>query len=440
LAGGGTGGGDRGGLGSTLRAALQRVVRVEDGEIPLMVSAAALFFCVIGSNYVIRPLREQLGTRIDEVSWLFVATLAGTLLLNPPFALLVSKYSRRVFIPVVYRTVAATLLLAFALLVALPEAAGLVVGRVFFVWASVYNLLIVSVFWGFMADVFRSEQGKRLFGFIAVGGSLGGIVGAVIATQATWIGSYTLLLFSAGALELSLYFLRRISRRVPEASPAGPRTLAHPWRDMAQGFRLLGRSTYLQGIALYITFYAISSTLLWFEQREIVKAGISDVDERTSYFAWIETSTNVVSLVFQAFVTGRLLPRLGLFAGLLVIPTFSIVGLLSLELWPGLVLLFIVQVIRRASEYGISKPAREVLWTVTARDERYVAKQLVDVPIYRAGDAVGAWWGILMTALGLGLRGMTVTFLPVVALWVGLAHWLSRRQAALAAAREGPAR
>jgi len=428
-------GGDGGG--APLRL-LRRLVAFEDRELPVLLSSAALFFCVIGSNYVIRPLRDEMGTRIDALSWLFVLTFVGTLLLNPPFALLVSKFSRRVFIPIVYRVIAATLLVAYVLLLALPESAGRQVAQVFFVWGSVYNLLVVSIFWGFMADVFGSEQGKRLFGFVAFGGSLGGITGSAIATRASWIGSYTLLLLSAGALELALLFLRRIARRIPDEATTS-RPLAHPWRDMAQGFRLLARSPYMLGIAVYITLYALSSTLLYFEQRDIVShelPGKENVDARTAYFAWIDFTTNGLSLVFQGFVTGWFLPRLGLFAGLLVIPVLSLLGLLSLEMWPGLVLLFVVQVIRRSSEYGITKPAREVLWTVTKREEKYVAKQLVDVPIYRAGDVVGAWWEKIMLALGLGLRGMTVTFLPLVVVWVALSAWLARKQKRLAAARE----
>lgn len=423
--------------GDVFRALLKGAVKVENGEIPLMLAAAALFFCVLASNYVIRPLRDEMGVSTgDSLSWLFVGTLLGTLLLNPPFALLVARNSRRVFIPIVYRIVAATLVLAYAGLVFLPEAARPVVAQIFFVWASVYNLLIVSVFWGFMADVFRSEQGKRLFGFIALGGSLGGIVGSLTASLAPWIGSFTLLLIAAAALELALVFLRRIARRAPEAAAPRPATDVNPWRDMAEGFRLLAKSPYLLGIAAYITLYALSSTLLYFEQRDIVGKAYSNRDERTQFFAWIDLSTNVLSLAFQGFVTGRLLPRLGLVAGLLVMPVLSTLGLLGLEMWPALGLLFAVQVIRRSSEYGIVKPTREVLWTVTAREEKYVAKQLVDVPIYRGGDVIGAWWEKLMQALGLGLRGMTVTFLPLAAAWVGLSFWLARRQRKLAALRE----
>ena len=420
-----------------LRTDLGRLVQVRDGEIQAMLASCAFFFWVLASNYVIRPLRDEMGVSTgDALSWLFIFTFVGTVLLNPLFGTLVSRFSRRTFIPIVYRVVAATLLLAYVLLRFLPEASTRPVAQALFVWASVYNLLLVSLFWGFMADVFRSEQGKRLFGFIALGGSVGGVAGSSTASLAPWIGSLNLLLVAAVSLEAALFFMRRVARAAgPEPARAAVATLS-PWRGMADGFRLLAKSRYLQGIALFILFYALSSTLLYFEQRDIVGSSIANRDHRTAFFARIDLVTNVLSLVFQGYVTGRFLPKVGLTAGLLVMPAISMVGLGLLEAWRSLWLLFAVQVSRRACEYGLVKPAREVLWTVTTREEKYTAKQLVDVPIYRGGDVVGAWWEKGMTLLGLGLRGMTITFVPFALVWVGLSFWLGRRQRALAARRE----
>jgi AAA family ATP:ADP antiporter len=440
------------------RSVLSRFVRVEPGEGRGLLWAAASFFFLLGGYYIIRPLREEMGASSGggfALNWLFLGTLAGTFLVTPVFGALVSKFPRRVFVPAVYHALAASFVVFYVALSALSGPQRLATARFFFVFVSTFNLLIVSVFWGFLADLFRSEQAKRLFGAIGLGGTLGGIAGGVItAGLAKTLGPVPLLLVAAGLFEVAVLCMGRLAHayrvdeapRADEAVPtaAEPRQAASsggvpPGTGALSGLRLFLGSRYLLGIAAFLLLFTVGSTFLYLAQARIVRATFADAGSRTAFFAKADLAVNVLTAVTQLFFTGRLLPALGLGPALAFLPLVTAGGFVALGASPTAGTLFVVQVLRRAAEFALVKPAREALFTVVSREEKYSAKSFIDTFVYRSGDALGALADRLVALLGLGPAGFAWAFLPVAALWTWNALTLGSRQRALARVREAPA-
>jgi len=428
-----------------LRALLARAVDLREGEGPALGWASAYFFLLLASYYVIRPLRDEFGVRGSEsaLSWLFVGTLLGTAALNPLFSELVTRLTRKVFVPVVYRVLLGTLVLFWALLSFAPEGWRLPVAQAFFIWASVFNLFAVSVFWGFLADLFRPEQGKRLFGFIAVGGTLGAVAGAALtASLAGPLGPTNLILLAAVLLEGAVFCVRGLVRHfhvddstraaAPGAEPEG----VPPGSGALSGLATVSRSTYLLAISLFLLFFTVSSTFLYFEQARIVKATFTDSAARTAWFARIDLWVNLLSAFTQLFLAGRVVRLLGVGGTLVALPVLTLAGFAALAVSPTAGILALVMVTRRAGNFALFRPAREVLFTVLPREEKYAAKSFVDTFVYRFGDVVGAFADKGLRALGAVGATLAGLFLPVAILWALLSAWLGRRQGKLAAARE----
>ena len=430
------------------RSALSRFVRVEPGEGPGLAWASVSFFFLLGGYYIIRPLREEMGASSGggfTLNWLFLGTLAGTFLVTPLFGALVSRVPRRVFVPVVYHALAASFVAFYALLSVLAGASRLATARFFFVFLSTFNLLIVSVFWGFLADLFRSDQAKRLFGAIGLGGTLGGIAGgAITASLAKRLGPVPLLLVAAGLFEIAVLCMRRLARayrvdEAPRADESAGRTGGDvpgggvpPGTGALSGPRLFLRSRYLLGIAAFLLLYTVGSTFLYLAQARIVRASFADAGSRTAFFAKIDLSVNVLTALTQLFLTGRVLPAVGLGPALALLPVITAGGFFALGASSTAGTLFSVQVLRRAAEFALVKPAREALFTVVPREEKYTAKGFIDTFVYRSGDALGALADRLAAFLGLSPPGFAWIFLPVAAVWVANALALGRKQRALA--------
>lgn len=416
---------------------LARLSQVQPGEGVPLAWGGAFFFFVLSSYYVIRPLRDEMGVRggQDALSWLFLGTLTGTLLVTPAIGALVTRYSRRVFVPVVYRFLAVALVGFWALLTFLPEARHLAVARFFFVWASVFNLVAVSVFWGLMADVFSPAQGARLFGLAGLGGTLGGVVGsALTASLARRVGPVNLILLAALLLEGAVFCIHRMvasAATMPRPAPA-PGVVddveAPPGTGALAGFRLALRSPYLLGIALFLLFFTLGSTSLYFQQARIVREAFADAAARTTYFARQDLAVNVLTASAQLFVTGRVLVRFGLGPALCLLPLVTAGGFWALAASPVPATLFAVQVLRRGAEFGIVKPAREALFTVVSREEKYSAKSFIDTFVYRTGDVIGALNDRLLSALGMGAFALAAGFVPIGLAWIVLSLLLGQTQ------------
>ncbi len=399
----------------------------------------AYFFCLLCGYYILRPLRDEMGIQggVQALPWVFTATLLAMLAAVPLFGWASARLPRRRLLPAVYGFFLLNLLGFFAALRsgAAPEWTA----RAFFVWVSVYNLFVVSVFWSFMVDLFRREQAQRLFGFIAAGGSAGALIGpALTAALARPLGTVNLLLVSAAFLALATLCLFRLlawgAARGGEQSAAEAPLGGGVWG----GVREVARSPYLLGIAGYMVLYTVLSTFLYFQQARLVAdAGLAS-EARTSLFASMDLAVNLLALTGQAFLTARLIRRFGVALALALVPALTLVGFGVLALFPVLAVAVGFQVLRRAADFAIARPARELLYAVVEREAKYKAKNFNDTVVYRSGDAAGGWAFAGLGALGLGLAGIAWAALPLAALWIALSLALGRRQAALAEVAQAP--
>ncbi len=438
---------------------LQRLANVRREEVPALLASVAFFFCVLTALMVVRPVREALGMRagLDAVRWLFVGTAVVTLSVNPLFGYLVSKFRRITFIAATYVFFATSLLVFWWLLTFAPERIGEVSGRIFYVWFSVFNLFSTMVFWALMVDRFSLEQSKRLFGVIAVGGTLGAIFGPWLAWRyAGTIGTANLILVAVGFLLLAVGAAAMVARLQPEVPspgasevppevPPGEATATPPSRELIiggrawDGFRDVMRSPYLLGIAAFVLIMSIMATFIYFTRLQIVAAMTDVVDERTGLFAQIDFWTQVTTLVLQLFVTGHIMRRLGVVAGLVLLPVTLCLGFIGLALAGSFLALVLLEATYRAVQRGVTRPARETLFTVLSREDRYKGKAVIDTFVYRTGDVVGAWTEGLLGRLGGGVLTLTALVIPSALVWATLSVWLTRRQERLAAAAATPA-
>lgn len=418
------------------RHALRKLVGLEAGEGMPAFLAALMFFCLMGSYFILKPLRDEMGLAggVRNLPNLYLVTLAAMLVIAPLFGAASRGRRREVFLPRVYRFLGANLLLFFGLFSLLP-AADLWLGRVFYVWVSVFNLFSLSLFWGFMADGLGFRRGRRMLGVVAVGGTAGAILGASITGLLVQpLGRVTLLLVSLGFLELAVQLVRPLSRRFDLLSPPGnpPREAMPAASSIWSGVLLVLRSPYLQAICAYLVLYSLSSTFLYLAQAGIVAAAEDGRAERARLLATIEVWVQSATLLTQLTVTGRLLQRVGTGPLLAVLPLVTAAGFAVLGWRPQLVTLVGVQVVRRTLNYALVKPARESLYTPLSRAAQYRAKSFIDTFVYRGGDALGASAFDLLAGLGVGLTGIAMVAVPVCLAWSAVALNLGRRQRILA--------
>jgi ATP:ADP antiporter, AAA family len=424
--------------GGPLYRALKRILDVRSAEASALGWSWFYIFSVLSAYYILRPIRDEMGVAggVENLQWLFTGTLICMILINPPFAALVAKLPRVRFISITYRFFIANLLLFVLLLHWAGPEQNIWIGRVFFIWTSVFNLFVVSVFWALMVDVFDSEQGKRLFGFIAAGATLGGIAGSSItAALAQQVAPTYLLLGSMVLLEAAVFGVRRLARLSdalhvkPGAHGAQRAVGGGVFSGIAHAFN----SPYLVNVSVYILLYAVTSTFLYFQQAEIARSSFVDRGARTAFFARVDLWVNIVTLGAQLFLTGRVVRSLGVGLTLGLLPAVSALGFGGLALMPTIAVVVIYQVIRRAGNFAFARPAREVLFTVVALEDKYKAKSFIDTVVYRTGDQAGAWSYALLGFMGLGMTGIAVAAIPISVVWWLNALWLGRKQERLAA-------
>jgi ATP:ADP antiporter, AAA family len=374
---------------------------------------------------------------VKNLPWLFTGTLTVTLILNPFFSSLVAKFTVKRFISIAYRFFMANLLIFYVLLLVASKSQNIWIGRVFFIWTSAFNLFVVSIFWGYMADNFRTDQGKRLFGFIGVGGTLGSVVGAgITAFLAERLGTVNLLLISIALLELSVQCAKRfptLSKRSDDSNRSASDKNETPiGGGILAGISHTVRSPYLVGICVYMLMFTIGSTFLYFQQATIIEQNFSDRASRTAFLGKIDLIVNLLTIFTQFFFTGRIIRILGVAVTLALIPAISLLGFSTMGAMPTLAVVVGFQILRRAGNFSIGGPVKEVLFTVVSREDKYKAKNFIDTFIYRGGDQVGAWSYALMGWLGLSMVGVAFTAVPISAVWLIISLWLGRRQALMA--------
>lgn len=415
---------------------LQRLIDVRPAEVRTLAWSWLYFFSVLFSYYILRPIRDEMGVAggVENLQWLFTGTLAGMIAVNPAFAALVARLPRVRFIAVTYRFFLVNLLLFAALLYLATAEQNIWIGRAFFIWTSVFNLFVVSVFWALMVDVFDSEQGKRLFGCIAAGATVGGILGSSLtAALAKQVSPIYLLLISAALLEAAVFCVRRLSRLSDglRRGAATPRDEAVIGGSIFAGLKHAVGSPYLVNVGVYILFFTVTSTFLYFQQAEIVRDSFVDRGARTAFFARVDLVVNVLTLGAQLFLTGRVLRWIGVALTLSMLPLLSVFGFSALALTPTIAVLVVYQVVRRAGNFAFARPSREVLYTVVPREDKYKAKSFIDTVVYRLGDQLGAWSYAGLGMLGLGLTGISLVAVPLSLAWLVNGLWLGRKQKTL---------
>jgi AAA family ATP:ADP antiporter len=415
-----------------MRSFLCRALGAEPHELPALGWAFGYFFLLLSSYYILRPLRDEMAVQAgaSQLQWLFTATFVTMLALVPVFGWLCARFSRARLLPAVYLFFALNLVAFWAAVRAGISPRNL--AAVFFVWLSVFNLFVVSVFWSFMADLFDDAQAARLYAAIAAGGSCGAIAGpALTALAVSQIGAANLLIISGVLLVAAVGCIHELlawARRHPRKGEA--RAEEPIGGSIVEGVRAALSSPYLLGICAYLLCYTTLSTTLYFQQVEIVRGAVPDSNERTRLFATIDLAVNSLTLIVQLLLTARLGAALGIGWMLALMPIASLFGFAWLGAVPTLAVLIVFGVTRRVGEFAISKPVREALYTVVPREERYKAKNFIDTVIYRGGDAFSGW---LIAALRLGVSGIAFAALPVAAGWIAVSFWLGRKQRMLRA-------
>jgi ATP:ADP antiporter, AAA family len=420
----------------TTRAALvdwlQRAVPATARERGAALWSFAYFFTLLAGYYVLRPLRDQMGIAggVKNLPWLFTATFISLLVAQPLYGALVARLPRVRLIPLVYHFFVANLVLFWLLLTFDIEKP--IVARVFFVWVSVFNLFAVAVFWSFMADLFTSEQGKRLFGFIGAGGTAGALLGPLVTIWLSVpLGPVNLLVAAAAFLEVAVFCVHRIERAADPQTDGALR----PQRIGGSAFAGLSeliRSPYLLGVAGWVSLLSFGATIAYFAQANIVSATIHGAAAQTRLFAGIDLAVGLLSLATQVLITATLLKRFGTGIAAAALPVTYVVGFAALAIAPSLSVVVTLQVAQRWMNFAIANPARQVFFTVVGREEKYKAKNLIDVVIYRGSDAFYGWVYDSLQALGLKLGAIAVCALPVAAGWVILSTALGRTQERLA--------
>jgi ATP:ADP antiporter, AAA family len=407
---------------------LRRVMPATPQERAAALWSFAYFFALLAGYYVLRPLRDQMGIAggVKNLPWLFTATFVTLLVAQPLYGALVARLPRARFIPIVYHFFVANLVLFWVLLTFDIET--VFVARIFFVWVSVFNLFAVAVFWSFMADVFTSEQGKRLFGFIGAGGTAGALLGPVITIWLSVpLGPVNLMIAAAVFLEAAVFCVYRLERVAVVHSGPVKRTENIGGSAFAAIPQLV-RSPYMLGVAAWVAMLSYAATIIYFEQAHIVSEAVKTAGLQTRIFASIDLAVSLLTLFTQLLITGQLLKRLGTGVAAAALPAVYVVGFAVLAVVPTLAVVVTVQVVQRWMNFAIANPARQLFFTVVSREEKYKAKNLVDVVVYRGSDALSGWIFDTMQALGLKLGAIALCSLPVVVGWFVLSMGLGRAQ------------
>lgn len=437
---------------------LAKALNFKRGELPLGALAALFYFCVLCGYFFLRPVREAMGVSrgMDDLRWLFVVVSISSMIIVLMFGGVVSRLDRRRFIPIGYSFVIVCLgLFSTLLIIDAGAGGGLIgsnaetavargVGYTFYVWLSVINLFVNSLFWAFMVDVFSVDQGKRMFAFVGIGGTLGAIVGGWATTQisgmtdSVYLPAGLMLTGAAlfGAAIATMLALDTVAIRSTHSTLSKESTSS---AESGEGDRIGGtfwdgaaavlKSPYLLGIGGYIVLMAISNTMIYFTQANVILDNTDTFSERVGSFAQFDMLAQIFTLFTQMFVTTRLIGRLGVGSTLAILPAVTVAGFAVLAVWPIYGVMALFQALHRATRYAISRPARETLFSVVPPAEKYKAKPVVDVFVYRGGDVAGAGIDGGLRALGLGLSWVAAATVPLAAIWGVLSIGLGRAQA-----------
>jgi AAA family ATP:ADP antiporter len=408
---------------------LSRLAPIQPQEMAAVIAAFFLFFFMWSGYFAVRPVRETIGTILgrDKLADIWIITSIASILIIPLYGAVVARFRRSTFLPWAYGIVA--MVLVFTGLSLRGDAIDLTAGKFFYVFISVVNLFLISIFWSFLLELFDRQQTKRLFGVIAAGGSAGALCGPLVSDLAVGTIGNSGVLFFGAALFVAAIFCQRIllrlwSGRADAANKAEDRPIGgNPFA----GVTLILRSPYVFGIGLFVVFISMVNTLLYFEQLRLVELTFPELENRTRIFArfdWIVQSLTVIS---QVFLTGRIAARFGVKTLITFVPVIMVFAFGALAVSGAFMVLTVVVILRRALEYAFVRPGREMLWSPLDKETKYKAKNTVDVPVYRGADALSAQLNNWVASASFGAGAVAWLGVGVAAAWGVLGWWLGRR-------------
>ena len=412
------------------RTTIQSLTGADPEEVRPLCWSFLYFFCLLCGYYILRPVRDEMAIEggVQHLPWMMTATFLTLLVATPLFGYVSARIPRDRLLLSVY-VFFASHLVGFFLLMS-GHVAPHWVARVFFVWLSVFNLFVVSVFWSFMADIFTPEQGTRLFSIIAAGGSTGAMVGPLATSALTYLVPIPALMLVSAVLLAACWLCIRALDRWSKQQPGS--VVDRPGEaiggSMWAGMRLTLSSPYLLGISGYLFFLTTTATFLYLEQTRLIADQVASPEGRTRLFAVMDLAVNVMTFLTQFFMTAPMIGRFGFASALMLLPAASMIGFTVIGLTPVLLAFILFTIVRRVAEYAIAKPAREVLFTVVGREEKYKAKNFIDTAVSRGGDAATGWIVSGVRAVGINAPQMAWALVPIAGLWAWLGAVLARQE------------
>jgi AAA family ATP:ADP antiporter len=410
---------------------LKIVAKVEPVEVKAVLIAFVYFFFLMASYFILRPLRDTMGTvyGVEHLQELFTGTFIVSFIVAPIYAGLASRIRLATFLPWVYGFIALTMVgfyFAFR-----ADADNRWIAAAFYVWLSTFNLLTISVFWSVMADIFSKPQAKRLFGFVAAGGTVGTIAAPLFVTSMVdVVGTNNLLLISAAGFTITAFLVRILEtekRKIAAVDAEAQKTTLD--RSLGgnpfDGFVLLFKSRYLMMIALFLLLMTWISTVIYFQLGDLISHEFASKADRTQAYATIDLAVNSAAVLIQLFGTGRFIQRFGVTTGLLLNPVIMVIAFLAVAFSPVLMVLGGIQVVRRVAEYAVAKPSRDMLFTAVDQQAKYKAKNVIDTVVYRFGDVTSAW--ISSAVLPFGVAGLAILGIVIAVFWFPIAYVLGKQ-------------
>jgi len=418
--------------GNTPQHIVARILGVEHGEMVAVAWSFVYFFCIMSAYFMLRSVRDSMAlvSGVQTIPWLFTGTFVLMLLATPVFGWVTSRYPRRTFLPWVYYFFIANILVFYAVFT-YAEANNLSivwVSRAFFVWLSVFNLYVVSVFWSFMADLYATEQSRRLFGVISAGGSFGAIVGPILTNLLVVpIGFENLLPLSALLLLVGVYCVYRLRSWVTHVEVS--RQVGRPVQfekaiggNAFAGFTIVLEQPYFIVIAIALLCANFLGGAMYMYMAQMVGVAFESTDLRTQFFARMDLAINLLAFIVQLLIVKHSVAKLGIGWTLALVPILSIVGFTVLAIHPTFAVIVVFQVIRRALGFGFSKPTSDMLYSIVPPEAKYKAKNFIDTTLYRAWDVVSTWTISLLSSIGLG--GIAMVCVPIAFVWMAIARWI----------------
>jgi len=411
----------------------QNVFNIQRQEIIPLLWSLLYVLALFLAYYALRPVRDAVAASsgVRNLPWLFTGTLLTMLVVSPLFAALVKRFPRQVFISITYRFFASNLLLFAVFLYFTDGEIQRWVERTFFIWLSVFNLFVVSVFWSLMVDIWNNEQSKRLFALLAAGATAGGLFGSIITkTSIAYLDRAWLMLIAIVFLEIALL----ATRRLIQFSSQSPQSTQNQAEEHIGGSTWAGLShtlsnPYLAGIALFILFSTVTATLLYFQAVDFATKATQQTSSHIQFFANIDLWVNAISLVLQVFFTSRLIKYIGITAVLCFLPLVTLLGFAYLALAPSMLAITLAQIARRIANFALARPVREILFTACSREDRYKAKNFIDTVVYRSGDQIGSWGYFALLSLGLAVTQIPLLAMVLCVAWLINSMWLGRQHA-----------